>query len=78
MPLSTPVVAEIAAITTASTIRAICAPRPTGTPNRMFSPWLRNTTPMPRLVATPKIVPSTAAVSTVCPSAPSMRRPKIG
>ena len=78
MPLSTPVVAETAAIATASTTRAICAPRPTGTPKSRFRPWLRKTTPMPRDVATPKMVPSTAAVSTVWPSAPSIRRPKIG
>ena len=33
---------------------------------------------MPRLVATPKTVPSTAAVSTAWPSTPSIRLPKTG
>ncbi len=33
---------------------------------------------MPRLVAMPKIVPSTAAPSTVWPIGPWMRLPKIG
>ncbi len=78
MPLSTPVVAEIAAMVMASTARPICAASPTGTPKSSLRPMLRKTTPMPRLVATPKMVPSTAAVSTACPRTPSMRLPKIG
>jgi hypothetical protein len=76
--LSTPVVAETAAIVTARTASPIWAPVPTGTPKAWFSPTLRKTTPMPRLVATPKTVPSTAAVSTTWPSGPSTRLPKIG
>ena len=78
MPLSTPVVAEIAATVTASSARAACAPVPTGTPKMTLSPTLRKTTPMPRLVATPKIVPRTAAVSTAWPSGPLTRLPKTG
>ena len=78
MPLSTPVVAEMAAIVIASTASPIWAPIPTGTPKSSLRPMLRKTTPMPRLVATPKMVPRTAAVSTAWPSAPSIRLPKIG
>ncbi len=78
MPLSTPVVAEMAAMTTAIVARAICAPRPTGTPKSSLSPMLRKTTPIPRLVATPNTVPRTAAVSTAWPRTPSIRRPKMG
>ena len=78
MPLSTPVVAETAAMTTARMASAICAPVPTDTPKSRLRPTLRNTTPMPSEVATPKIVPRTAAVSTACPTGPSIRRPRMG
>ncbi len=78
MPLSTPVVAEMVAMITAKAMSPICAALPSGMPNSRFRPKLSWTTPMPRLVATPKMVPSTAAVSTVWPKAPSMRLPKIG
>ena len=78
MPLSTPVVAEMVARTTARTTRAVWAPRPWGIPKRMFNPTLSITTPIPSDVATPKIVPITVAMSTECPMSPRTRLPKRG
>ncbi len=78
MPLSTPLTAEIVAMTTAITINEIWTARPCGRPNTMSRPTFRLTTPMPRDVATPKIVPSTAAVSAACPIGPSTRLPMSG
>lgn len=78
MPLSTPVSAEIVATPTASTTRRAWAVSPWSTPSMMSRPTLSMTTPMPRLVATPKMVPTTVATSTASPAAPLMRLPSSG
>ena len=78
MPRSMPVTAETVAAKTASRMSRVWAVRPCGMPNRMSRPTLSMTTPMPRVVATPKMVPSTVAMSTASPIGPLMRRPMRG
>ena len=78
MPFSTPLTAEAVAITTARMISALCTASPCGRSKTTFNPTLRLTTPMPSDVATPKIVPSTAAVSVAWPMGPSTRFPISG
>ena len=78
MPLSMPETAETVATATASVSSPNWAASPWGMPKSLFSPTLRPTTPMPSEVATPKIVPSTAAMSTPCPMGPLIRLPNKG
>ena len=66
------------AMATARITSPTCAGIPWSIPKRICKPTLSCTTPIPRVVATPKMVPRMAAPSMVCPSGPSSLSPKIG
>ncbi len=78
IPFSTPVSTETAAMITDRAMRQACTARPSGIPNMKSKPKLSWATPMPSVVAMPKIVPRTAAMSTAWTMGPWMRLPKIG
>lgn len=78
IPFSTPETVEMVTTTAASTISAAWTPRVASMSNSRLSPKETKTAPMPRVVAIPKTVPTTAAVCTVSPAAPWARLPMIG
>ena len=78
MPLSTPDVQAAIVSTTATMIRAICSPSPSGMPNSVENPTESSTTPMPMEVATPNTVPTRAKMSITSPVAPRTRLPSSG